>query len=79
MSTADQILGAKIAAVAARHASRGRIDDLDQAVAELRQVAADRPDLLAMHAGLALGLAEVDSLGSLPIPGRGRACNRGRG
>jgi hypothetical protein len=33
-------------------------------VAELRQVAGDRPDLLAAHAGLALGRAEVDSLGA---------------
>ena len=58
MSTADQILGARIAAVAGRHASRGKIDDMEQAVAELREVAGHRPDLLAELAGVSLGLAE---------------------
>jgi hypothetical protein len=58
VSTADQILGARIAAVAGRHAGRGKIDDLEQAVAELREVAGDRPDLLAEFAGVSLGLAE---------------------
>jgi len=58
MSTADQILGAKIAAIAARHCDRGKIDDLDRAMAELREVAGDRPDLLAELAGISLGLAE---------------------
>ena len=52
MSTAGQTLGTRIAAVAGRHASRGRIDDLDQAVAELRAVAANRSDLLADLAGV---------------------------
>jgi hypothetical protein len=33
-------------------------------VAELRQVAGGRPDLLAAHAGLALGLAEADGPGA---------------
>jgi hypothetical protein len=58
LSTADQILGARIA-VAGRHASRGKIDDIEQAVAELRDVAGDRPDLLAELAGVSLGLAEA--------------------
>lgn len=31
-------------------------------MAELRQVAGDRPDLLAEHAGLAMGRAEADPL-----------------
>jgi hypothetical protein len=62
VSTADQILGARIAAVAARHAGRGKIDHMEQAVAELREVAGDRPDLLAELAGVSLGLAE----GSIP-------------
>jgi hypothetical protein len=39
--------------------ARGRIEDQDQAVAELRAFA--RPDLLAQHAGVALGRAEVNS------------------
>jgi hypothetical protein len=59
MSTADQLLSAKIAAVARRYTRQGVIEDLDSAVAELRAVAGDRPDLLAEHAGLALGTAEV--------------------
>lgn len=57
MSTTDQILSAKISAVCRRHCGRGRIEDQDQAVAELQ--AFKRPDLLAEHAGVALGFAEV--------------------
>lgn len=57
MSTADQILGARIAAIAARHCGRGTIDALDRAVAELRKVAGDWPDLLAELAGTSLSLA----------------------
>jgi hypothetical protein len=59
VSTADQILSAKIAAVCRRHCSRGRIEDQDQAEAELRQLAGTRPDLLAQHAGICLGWAEL--------------------
>jgi hypothetical protein len=62
VSTADQLLLAKIAGICARHCARGQIDDLDAAVAELRAVADNRPDLLSQHAKLALGLAEVDVL-----------------
>lgn len=58
MSTADQILSARIAAGCKRHCARGRIEDQDQAVAELQAFA--RPDLLAKHAGLALGRAQLD-------------------
>jgi hypothetical protein len=58
VSTADQILSAKIIAVCRPHCARGRIEDQDQAVAELQ--AFDRPDLLAQHAGLAVGRAQVD-------------------
>jgi hypothetical protein len=57
VSSADQILSAKVSAVCRRHCARGRIEDQDQAVAELRAFA--RPDLLAEHAGLALGMADV--------------------
>jgi hypothetical protein len=42
----------------------GVVADLDAAIAELRELAGDRPDLLAQHAGLALGVAEA-SLGFL--------------
>lgn len=59
MSTADQILSAKIAAVCRRQCARGRIEDQDQAVADLQ--AFNRPDLLAQHGGLALGRAMVSS------------------
>jgi hypothetical protein len=59
VSTADQILSAKVSAICRRHCARGRIDDLDQAIAELRRFA--RPDLLAEHAGVSLGWAEVVS------------------
>lgn len=59
MNTADQILSAKIAATTRRHAARGVIDDIDSAVAELRELAGHRPGLLAEHAGACLGLAEV--------------------
>ena len=64
MSSADQLLSARISGICSRYCTRGRIDTPDAAVAELRQVAGDRPDLLAAHAGLALGLAESDHLGA---------------
>jgi hypothetical protein len=57
VSTADQLLSAKISAVCRRHCARGRIEDQDQAVAELRAFA--RPDLLAEHAGVSLGWADA--------------------
>lgn len=59
MSSADQLLAARIAGVCSHHGASGQIDDLDAAVAELREVAGDRPDLLAEHAGLCLGWAEA--------------------
>jgi hypothetical protein len=64
VSSADQILSAKISAVCRRHCSRGRIEDQDQAVAELRAFA--RPDLLAQHAGLALGRAQAGRAAEAP-------------
>jgi hypothetical protein len=57
MSTADEILSAKISAVCRRHCGRGGIEDQDQAVAELQ--AFNRPDLLAEHAGNCLGWAQA--------------------
>jgi hypothetical protein len=59
VSTADQILTARIAAVCRRHCARGKVDDLDKAVAELQALAGGRPDLLAEHAGVCLGWAQV--------------------
>jgi hypothetical protein len=64
VSSADQILSAKISAVCRRHCARGRIEDQDQAVAELR--ASNRPDLLAQHAGLALGRAQAGRAAQAP-------------
>jgi hypothetical protein len=64
VSTADQLLSARISGICSRYCASGRIDTPDAAVAELRQVAGGRPDLLAAHAGLALGLAEADRLGA---------------
>jgi hypothetical protein len=59
VSSADQLLAARIAGVCSHHGASGQIDDLDAAVAELREVAGDRPDLLAEHAGVCLGWAEA--------------------
>jgi hypothetical protein len=61
MSTADQLLLARISGICSRHCARGEIDDLDAAVAELQEAAGHRPDLLAQHAGACLGLAEKES------------------
>jgi hypothetical protein len=58
--SADQILLARLAGVCSRHCGRGRINDLDSAVAELRELAGQRPELLAEHAGVALGMADLD-------------------
>lgn len=66
MSTADQILSAKIAAVCRRHCARGRIEDQDRAVAELRDLAGSRPHLLAEHTGVCLGWAEVTASAEAP-------------
>jgi hypothetical protein len=68
MSTAGQTLGTRIAAVAGRHASRGRIDDLDQAVAELRAVAANRSDLLADLAGVSQFLVQLAGAAHSVVP-----------
>jgi len=58
MSTPDQLLLARISGICGRHCGRGVIDDLDAAVAELRGVAGNRPDLLAAHAGISIETAE---------------------
>jgi hypothetical protein len=59
VSSTDQLLAARIAGVCSHHGASGQIDNLGAAVAELREVAGDRPDLLAEHAGLCLGWAEA--------------------
>jgi hypothetical protein len=59
VSSADQLLSARIAGVCSHHGASGQIDDLDAAATELREVAGDRPDLLAEHAGVCLGWAEA--------------------
>jgi hypothetical protein len=58
----DNILLARIAGTAARHARGG--DPLTpeqeaEAIRELRELAGRRPDLLAQHAGLRLGRGET--------------------
>jgi hypothetical protein len=58
----DRILVARISGIAQRHA-RWREptgDETAAAVAELREVAGDRPDLLAEEAGIMLGYYEDD-------------------
>jgi hypothetical protein len=59
VGTADRLLSAKISAICRRHCARGRIEDQDQAVAELQAIAGDKLDRLAEHAGVCLGWAEV--------------------
>lgn len=57
----DDILAARVAGTAARHARAGNRLSPEQeaeAVAELRQLAGDRPDLLARCAGLNVGSAK---------------------
>jgi hypothetical protein len=71
VSSADQLLSARISGICSRYCASGRINTPDAAVAELRQVAGGRPDLLAAHAGLALGLAEANRPWSAPVPGGG--------
>jgi len=58
---ADRMLTAKLTGIARRHARWGDLDD-DQAaaaVAELREVADGRADLLAEVAGISLGASEA--------------------
>ena len=69
VSTADQLLSARISGICRRRCARGKIDDLDAAVAELRELAGHRPDLLAEHAGVCLGIATAP--GRDPPPDRG--------
>jgi len=56
----DRPIVARLTGTAQRHARWGALDEDEKAAgaAELREVAGDRPDLLAEVAGLALGSAE---------------------
>jgi hypothetical protein len=59
-SDADRLLIARISGIALRHARwrEPTEDELAAAVAELREVARDRPELLAEEAGILLGFYE---------------------
>jgi hypothetical protein len=65
-SDADRLLVARISGIALRHARwhEPAGDETAAAVAELREIAGDRPDLLAEEAGILLGFHE----GSLDEP-----------
>lgn len=58
---ADGLVVAQLAGAAARHASSRSLsaDQETAALAELREIAAGRSDLLAQEAGLALGFGEA--------------------
>jgi hypothetical protein len=56
----DGITRAGLAGTASRHASRERLD-VDAAVAELREIADGRGDLLAERAGVILGFHDEDA------------------
>jgi hypothetical protein len=52
-------ISANIAGTASRHAGREPLD-VDAAIAELREVAGDRSDLLAERAGIIFGFRDED-------------------
>ena len=56
----DRLIVARISGIARRHARWGGLTDDEKAAgaAELREIAGDRPDLLAEVAGIAVGTAE---------------------
>ena len=60
MTEADRLLYATLAGAAARHAGLGALAPEQEAaaVAELREIAGHRPDLLAHRAGTAIGFGE---------------------
>jgi len=55
----DGIISANIAGAASRHAGRDPLD-VDAALAELREIAGDRGDLLAERAGVILAFRDED-------------------
>ena len=85
MSTPDQVRMAKMFATGKRHTARHQVDDLDEAVADLREEADGRVDLLSELAGLHIGFeqADLDTLASrhqaiadLAFRGRGGPASR---
>jgi hypothetical protein len=60
MTEADRLLYATLAGTAARHAGPGTLTPEQEAaaVAELREIAGHRPDLLAHRAGTAIGFGQ---------------------
>ncbi len=60
MSTADQLRLARISGIASRHTAAAALTEEQraQALADLRQVADGRVDILAEHAGTVLGASE---------------------
>lgn len=60
MSTDDQLRIARMSEVAKRHVAQHEVDDLASAIAELREAADGRTDLLSELAGLHLGFEQAD-------------------
>jgi hypothetical protein len=62
----DRLTLARIAGIVGRHCRTGALNEAERraAIAELSAEAGGRVDLLAQHAGLALGLSQSLSLGS---------------
>ena len=58
-SDSDRLLSARIFAISRRLAFASPAGDMDAAVAELREAAGHRPELLAEQAGLFLGFARA--------------------
>jgi hypothetical protein len=56
----DGIITAQLAGTAKRHASREPLD-IDAAIAEVREIAAGRGDLLAERAGVIFGFHDEDA------------------
>ena len=56
----DRLIVARISGITSRYTGRHVLteDDRAGALTELAEIAGDRPDLLAQHAGLCLGAAE---------------------
>ncbi len=59
MSEADRLVLAEIAGAAGRHARAGTVD-VGAAVAELREIAGNRADLLAEWAGVQIGMGDSE-------------------
>jgi hypothetical protein len=65
---ADRLLVARLSGIAQRRARWGVMDEAQKAAgaAELREIAGNRPDLLAEVAGISLGTAEGRSPSTQP-------------